>query len=268
MTDSPQTPLGRFCWHEIMTRDPDAARDFYRTVAGWGTSVWDGGDEPYQMWMNGERPLGGLLALPAPEVPPCWMAYISTPDRNATLARVRALGGSVMNEIEVPEVGRFAVIADPQGGVFAVLEPEGETPGHDEVPVVGDFSWNELATTDADAAWSFYSELFGWEEAGRMDMGEMGMYRSFGQGAHPIGGIFHAPEGMPAGWLHYIRVPDVAAALESVKALGGRILNGPMDVPGGDRVAQCMDAHGIAFALHATVAADEESAGQGEGSVE
>ncbi len=249
---APQTPLGRFCWHEIMTRDPAVARDFYATVAGWGTSTWEDGDEPYEMWMNGERPLGGLLDLPAPDVPPCWLAYISVPDLDATLARAKSLGGSVMNVIAVDQVGRFAVLADPQGAVFAVLEPEGETPGHDDVPAIGDFSWNELATTDADAAWSFYSQVFGWQDAGGADMGEMGFYRSFSRGAHPIGGVCNAPEGMPAGWLYYIRVPDVAAAAEMVTAKGGRILNGPMEVPGGDIVAQCMDAQGIAFAVHST----------------
>lgn len=62
-------PLGRFSWHELMTPDPDAARDFYSAITGWSTSTWDGGGKPYEMWMNGEMPVGGLMDLPAPEVP-------------------------------------------------------------------------------------------------------------------------------------------------------------------------------------------------------
>ena len=249
------TPLGRFCWHELMTTDPAAARDFYAQIAGWGTSMWDGGEMPYEMWMNGEMPVGGLMELPAPEVPPCWLAYVSTPDLDATLDTVEANGGTVMNRLAVPQVGRFAVIADPQGGVIAILEPEGETPGHDGRPQIGEFSWQELPTTDADAAWAFYAEVFGWKEYERMDMGEMGPYQTFTGGGHPLGGIYNGPPEMPAvGWLLYVRVSDVHEAVAKVKELGGTVLNGPMEVPGGDHIAQCMDPQGVAFAVHHTAA--------------
>ena len=249
------TPLGRFCWNELMTTDSATARDFYAKVTGWGTSIWDGGEMPYEMWMNGEMPVGGLMDLPSPEVPPCWLTYLSTPDLDATLAKVKANGGTVMNQLAVPQVGRFAVIADPQGGVIAVLEPEGETPSHDGPPELGEFSWRELATTDADAAWAFYAEVFGWEDAGRMDMGEMGHYQVFGRGGRPLGGIFNGPPEMRAvGWLLYVRVPDVHQAAETAKELGGKLLNGPMEVPGNDYIAQLMDPQGIAFAVHETAA--------------
>lgn len=249
------TPLGRFCWNELMTTDPGAARDFYVKITGWGTSIWDAGEKPYEMWMNGEMPVGGLMDLPSPEVPPCWLTYLSTPDLDATLAKVKASGGTVMNQLAVPQVGRFAVIADPQGGVISVLEPEGETPSHDGPPELGEFSWRELATTDADAAWGFYAEVFGWEDAGRMDMGEMGYYQVFGRGGQPLGGIFNGPPEMRAvGWLLYVRVPDVHQAAETVKELGGKLLNGPMEVPGNDYIAQLMDPQGIAFAVHQTAA--------------
>lgn len=253
------TPLGRFSWHELMTTNVGAARDFYTRITGWGTSMWDGGEKPYEMWMNGEMPVGGLMDLPSADVPPCWLAYISTPDRDETLRKVKELGGAVLGEMAVPQVGRFAVIADPQGGVIAVLEPEGETPGHDGRPELGRFSWHELATTDADAAWAFYAEVFGWEAAERMDMGDMGFYQTFGRGAHPLGGIFNGPPEMQAvGWLLYVRVEDVNAAVETVTAAGGRILNGPMEVPGGDMIAQCMDPQGVAFAVHATACDEDE----------
>jgi len=252
-------PLGRFSWHEVMTTDIDAARDFYPKITGWGTSIWNGGGEPYEMWMNGEMPVGGLMHLPAPEVPPCWLVYLSTPDLDATLGKVRDHGGAVLNEMAVPEVGRFAVIADPQGGVIAVLEPEGETPSHDGAPNIGEFSWHELATTDADGAWAFYSAVFGWEATSRMDMGDMGFYQMFGRGAHPLGGIFNGPPEMPAvGWLPYVLVPDVHAAAETVKDLGGKILQGPMEVPGAPFTAHATAPQGLAFAAHATACDGED----------
>ena len=243
-------PLGRFTWHELMTSDPDAARDFYTRLVGWGTSIWDSGSDPYEMWMNGEMPVGGLMGLPTPEVPPCWLSYLSTPDLDETLASVRRLGGTVMEEMAVPEVGRFAVLQDPQGGVFAVLEPEGDAAGHDGPPQTGEFSWRDLGTTDMDAAWAFYSEVFDLQAANRMDMGPNGFYQMFHRGAHPLGGIYNAPDGVPTGWLLYIRVPDAHAAAEAVKEMGGQVLNGPMEVPGGDFIAQCLDAQGVPFAVH------------------
>lgn len=251
-------PLGRFCWHETMTTDTGAARHFYSKIAGWGTGMWNDGGKPYEMWMNGEMPVGGLMELPAPDVPPCWLAYLSTPDLDATLAQVRAHGGSVLNEIAMPEVGRFAVISDPQGGVVATIEPEGETPGHDGPPALGEFSWHELTTSDPDAALAFYSEVFGWQAMSRMDMDEAGLYRMFGRGAHPLGGIYNAPPEMPTAWLVYVHVPDVNAAVEKVTELGGQVLNGPVEVPGGDFIAQCLDPQGIAFAVHAPACDEEE----------
>ncbi len=257
------TPNGRLCWHELMVPNMDAAKEFYGRVAGWTTTVWEGAAGPYTMWMNGETPVGGMMTLTEEQqkhgTPPCWLAYVSTPDANGTVAKIKELGGGVIHEMAVPEVGRFAVVSDPQGGVFAVLEPESDTPGHDGPPGVGEFSWHELATTDWEAAMPFYAEVFGWQESSRMDMGEAGIYQMFGRGAHPLGGIFNKPPEMPVvAWLMYVRVPDVNVAVETVKELGGKVLHGPMEVPGGDFIASCQDPQGAYFAVHAVTCAEEQ----------
>jgi len=252
------TPLGRFCWYELLTTDPDAAPEFYGQITGWGTAPFEGaGDDPYTMWMNGESPVGGVMQLPEEAVadgaPPHWLAHISTPDLAATTTKAKELGGEVLHRMEVPTVGKFAIIRDPQGAVFSAYQPAGDTPGHDAPPAIGEFSWNELPTENWEGAWPFYSELFGWEKTDAMDMGEMGTYQMYGRGAHPLGGMFNKPAEMPmSAWLFYIRVPDVNAAVDKVKELGGTVLNGPMEVPGGDWIAQCTDPQGAAFAVHAT----------------
>ena len=96
------------------------------------------------------------------------------------------------------------------------------------------------------------SKLFGWNKTGDFDMGDMGVYQTYGRGEQQLGGMWTKPADlpMPPNWLYYIRVPNVDEAAERVKALGGQVLNGPMDVPGGDRIAQCMDPQGAAFAVH------------------
>lgn len=252
-----ETPNGRFCWGELLTTDPDAAADFYSTVVGWGTREWEGSETPYSVWMNGEMPVGGFMRLP-PEVaatgaPPHWLVYISTPDAEACARKAESLGGSLLNLFDIPEVGRMAIIADPQGAVITAYQPSDATPGHDGPASIGEFSWHELATTDWEAAWAFYSELFGWREASRSDMGEAGIYLEFHRGAHPLGGIVNRPPEMPvSAWLPYIRVSDAQVTAETVVERGGTILNGPMEVPGGDLIAQCKDPQGAAFAFHAT----------------
>lgn len=252
-------PLGRFCWYDLMTSNPDSAKSFYTKIAGWGTDIWDGGEKPYLMFTNEATALGGVMQLP-PElaeqkVPPHWITYAYTPDVAATCAKAEKLGGKVMHgPTDIPTVGTFAVLTDPQGAVFAVFASSTDAPGSDEAPKKGEFSWHELATTDHEAAWEFYSGLFNWQKTDAMDMGEGGMYQMFGRGAHPLGGMFNKPAEMPGppNWLPYIMVDDVNASVEQIKKLGGQILNGPMEVPGGDLVAQCMDPQGAVFAVHST----------------
>ncbi|MFQ5535996.1 MAG: VOC family protein [Gemmatimonadota bacterium] len=252
------TPTGRFCWYELMTTDPVAAPSFYTDVFGWDTQTWEGGTKPYTMWVNGGQPIGGVILLPDQAVsagaPSHWLPYLSTPDVAATTHRARELGaGVLMGPTEIPEVGTISVLSDPQGAVFAAYQPATTTPGHDGPPQVGEFSWHELATTDWEAAWAFYSELFEWAVEHDMDMGPLGTYRLYNRGAHPLGGIFNKPEMMPVPmWLLYARVPDVPSAAERVKAAGGQVINGPMEVPGGDLIAHCLDPQGAMFAIHAT----------------
>lgn len=251
------TPLGRFCWYELMTTDPGGVPDFYGPVTGWTTEPAEDMESPYTMWMNDGTPIGGVTGLPEEaareRVRPHWLVYVSTPDLTDTKAEAMELGAQVLHEMKIPSVGDLAIIRDPQGAVFSAYEPAGETPGHDGPPAIGEFSWNELATEDPERAWAFYSRLFEWQKGDAMDMGEAGTYQMYHRGAHPLGGIYERPAEIPASaWLFYVRVPDVEKAVATLRDLGGELLNGPMEVPGGDTVAQCLDAQGAAFAVHAT----------------
>ncbi len=254
---------GRFVWYELMTTDPKAAEGFYTKVVGWGTRPYPGMEPPYTTWMKGEAPVGGLMAIPpearAGGAPPNWMMYVGVPDANATVEQAKSLGGKVeAGPTQIPNVGRFAVLSDPQGAVFAVLQPE--PPGEGAMPEgpaeVLDFSWRELATTDAAGAVSFYTTLFGWEKQNASEMGGLGLYQEFGRAGAPLGGIYTKPKDMiaPPHWLLYTRVPDIQAAVETATSQGGKLLNGPMEIPGGDRVAQLADPQGALFALHQTKA--------------
>ncbi len=252
-------PRGRFVWYEMLASDTSVAEAFYTQLIGWTTKPGSIPDLPYTEWMNGETPIGGLMTLPDEAkqagAPPHWLAYVAVPSVDDTLQQAEGLGGKkLMGPMDIPGVGRIAVIQDPQGAVFAVYTPAGEAPGDDSEPAIGEFSWHELWTSDFEAGFDFYSALFGWVKGERMEMGPGAVYQMYGQVPdRPLGGMLNRPPNMPgppANWLLYITVPDVAAKIDTVKQLGGQVLHGPQEVPGGDVVAQCMDPQGAAFALH------------------
>jgi uncharacterized protein len=145
------------------------------------------------------------------------------------------------------------MMLDPQGAAFYLYEPAKAPTTPEAAAQVGEASWHELMTTDAPAAMKFYSELFGWKESQTMDMGPMGKYHMFDRPHGMIGGMMNkSPEmaQIPPNWQIYFQVPDINAAVERVKANGGQVINGPMEVPGGDWILNGLDPQGAAFALH------------------
>jgi len=189
------------------------------------------------------------------KAPPFWAMYIAVPNLEEAVSHITRLGGKAHSDvITVPDVGRMRLMMDPQGAAFYIIEPAPREPRPEGPPEIGDASWRELMTTDMKAAMKFYQEVFGWQPGESMDMGEMGQYQIFNRPHGQIGGIMNKPPAMasvPPNWQIYFRVPDVDAAAERITAAGGRVLNGPMDVPDGDRIVNAMDPQGAAFGLHA-----------------
>src|SRR5262249_4924613 len=147
-------------------------------------------------------------------------------------------GAKVWNgPMDIPSVGRFAVLADPWGAEFAIFTPEQDMPRNAE-PQAGEFSWHELTTSDVDGAMKFYADVFGWEAMPAIDMGPDGVYQGFGAGGVMMGGIYRKPPQLPANaWLHYVRVPNLDDAVAAAKAHGATITTPPLEVPGGDVIA-------------------------------
>jgi uncharacterized protein len=256
MAVATSTLLGRPLWYELMTTDMKAAETFYQKVVGWSTSPFDGTAQPYTMFKrSAEAPVAGVMTKPAEvKAPPFWAMYIGVPKIEDAAAAITRLGGKPHTEIiEIPKVGRMQLMMDPQGAVFYIFEPASTEQRPEAAPEVGEASWHELMTTDAAAAMKFYQQLFGWQPSESMDMGEMGKYQMFNRPHGMIGGMMNKPKEManvPSNWQIYFRVPDVHAAAERIKASGGKIVNGPMEVPGGDWVVNAMDPQGAAFGLH------------------
>lgn len=249
-----QAAHGRFVWHELAVPDTAAAESFYTQVTPWKSQPWDHSPD-YTLLTNDGVPLGGIALLTSAlierGVAPHWLPYVSVYDVDACARQAVTLGGMLrMGPKEVPNIGCWAVVADPQGATFGIYEPA-HAPPLASAPRDGDFSWHELTTSDYKAAGEFYHALFHWDHISDYDMGDQGIYRMFGQRGDTYGGMFNRSPNMPApNWLSYVRVGDVKSSAAKVQEAGGRVLNGPMQVPGGDWIAQCLDPQGAAFALH------------------
>jgi predicted enzyme related to lactoylglutathione lyase len=245
------TVRGRFVWHELYTPNTTGAQEFYGKTVGWKVEAWDK-DPNYRMFAAKSGPLGA--AVEARAGTPQWLAYIGTTDVDATAEAAGRLGGRVQTApTDLPNGGRYAVLVDPQGATFGV-HASAAAPQPESAPAAGEFSWHELATNVApSAAFGFYAALFDWDLISEFDMGPMGLYLIFGRNGRQLGGMFDkGAAGKPgsAYWLGYISVTDLEGTVERAKAARGTVLMGPMDVPGGDRVAQLMDPYGAFFALH------------------
>lgn len=249
---------GDIVWYELLTSDPKAATGFYERVVGWKTEAWQSG--AYTMWVGPHGPLGGVTQLPdqakAMGASPYWQAAVQVDNVDQTIAQVKQLGGKIIHTEDVAEVGRIAVIADPQGAVVSVFTPITAMPAHDRA-LPGEFSWHELYTTDHEAGFAFYHQIAGWEKLDEFDMGPMGKYLLWGRGGKQLGGMMTKPKDMktpdgrevPTSWMYYVTTGDLDAAFARAKAAGATVLNGPMPVPGGQRIVQLMDPQGAAFAL-------------------
>jgi uncharacterized protein len=249
------TAHGSFVWYDLMTTDTAAAQTFYRNVLGW--SAQDAGmpDMSYTILSAGEIPLGGLMALPEEArnagARPGWLGYVAVDDVDASAARAKQAGGAVHRApADIPGVGRFAVIADPQGAVLTLFKGSVEQGPSAAPGSPGHVGWRELLATDWEPAFDFYSELFGWTKAEPFDMGPMGVYQLFATGGVTIGGMMTKPDSVPAPfWLYYFAVEGIDAATTRVQANGGQLLNGPHEVPGGVWIVQFLDPQGAMFAL-------------------
>jgi predicted enzyme related to lactoylglutathione lyase len=257
-------PKGSFIWYELMTSDPDGAARFYGAVAGWTIAAHSdpaASGVDYRMIVRGDGGnAGGVLALNADMIAggarPAWMGYLYTPDVDRTIDAIKADGGAVhMPATDLP-VGRIAMLSDPQGAVFYVMNPIPPAGMEDmdsdvfSVTEAQHVRWNELMTSDPDAAIAFYQKHFGWGQEGEMDMGELGAYRFLQIGETGIGAVMPLMPGVPMPmWSFYIGVDDIDRASAAITAGGGKITNEPMEIPGGEYAMNGLDPQGAAFGL-------------------
>lgn len=260
---------GSFIWYELATSDADAAAAFYGSVVGWkiGANAMPQAGMDYRMIERldgggaGCGYTGGVLALTDEMIghgaKPGWVGYIHVHDVDAKAAEIAAEGGTIlMPATSLEGVGRFAMVADPQGAVFYLMTPEPSADDADAASTVFTVDqpqtvrWNELVTPDDDAAVAFYTRHFGWAQEGAMPMGELGDYRFLQHDDVTIGAVMRKPDSMPvSGWAYYIGVDDIDRAVAAVQAGGGSLFAEAQQIPGGEYVVNGLDPQGAYFGL-------------------
>jgi len=249
---------GDFIWYELLTSDADAAQAFYGSVLEW--TIADSGmpSMDYRIINAGENSVGGLMAITAEMAAngarPAWVSYIAVNDVDDCVTSVEHGGGkTLMPAMDIPNVGRIAMVTDPQGAPFYVMKPastDGESLAFSyDKPRIGHCAWNELVTSDQAAAWHFYGMRFGWVKDGAMDMGPMGQYEFIRHGAMLGAMMKGTPEMGPPHWSQYFRVVDIDAAVAAINAGGGQVVHGPIEIPGGDYALNGIDPQGAHFGL-------------------
>ena len=259
--DNAPDQTGAFIWYELMTTDADGAKAFYDKVVGWDIGQGEAAYQGYRMINRKDGGFaGGVMPLTAEMqehgARPTWLGYLYVPDVDQAVGKIETLGGkALMPAMDIPNVGRIAMVADPQGIPFYVMKPI--PPENDPNAQSDVFSttaeqrvgWNELMTSDPAAARNFYGELLGWTSDDFMPMGENGEYRFWARQGQTIGAVCGEMGSGNSKWRFYIRVPSISAAIEAVKAGGGTVSVGPHEVPGGDHIIIGNDPQGAEFAL-------------------
>ncbi|MHC4861624.1 MAG: VOC family protein [Planctomycetota bacterium] len=245
---------GRFVWHDLMATDVEASRDYHEKLLGWSVEEMQiPGMGTYRKLRAGDEEIGGIVPLDEQAgVPPHWIGYVTVDDVDAAATRAGGVGGQAcVPPMDIPEVGRFAVLTDPVGAVTSPFRGlHGDPPECEGAPAAGTFCWDELLTSDPEKCASFYAEVYGWTTR-ETDMGEMGKYVIFGRGEKDAGGMMLMPpdaQGRP-GWLAYVAVPDVDASVVTVTELGGTIFIPPTDIPNVGRFTVTADPTGAMLGL-------------------
>lgn len=248
---------GRPVWYELGCRpsEREAAEKFYADLLGW--TIADAGMEGFSYHLasaDGEM-VAGVMEMPpdVADMPPFWMIYFGVDDIDAAVGTITDTGGSVHRPpADIPGTGRFAIFADPQGAAFGLLQPlpmeDGGGSAFDQGKA-GHGHWNELMTSDPEAGFTFYSNLLGWQKSQAMDMGEMGVYQLISHDGGDIGAMQRQGNAPRPAWLPYFGINGVSDAVERIGALGGSVMHGPQEVPGGAHIAIARDPQGAHFAV-------------------
>lgn len=244
---------GTFCWVDLATHAPEAAKAFYGELFGWiSEDISTDYKVPYSMLMRDGKRAAALYEM-APEqgAVPYWASYVRVSDVQASAEQAVELGARLaMPAVDVMQLGRMAFIQDPTGAVLGLWEP-GSLFGAELDNTYGARSWSELQTRDTAKAARFYEDLFGWTVRTSKSLMD-GRYFLFELDGKEVGGMIELDAewgSILPNWSIYFGVEDCDSAVAATKRLGGSIVMDPMEVETVGRFAFLGDPQGAIFAV-------------------
>ncbi len=246
--------VGKVIFVELVTPDLAAAKRFYGGLFGWTFRDIEAGGTAYAEAMLGGHPVAGLFQRKHPTGAhrrSAWLTYFSVGDVDQAAETALRNGAKLLfGPASFPDRGREAVLADPEGAVFAVLaSASGDPP--DLLVDAGQWIWSSLITRDPAVDVAFYQKLFGYSVFA-LPPGAHGPRFILASGGYARASVNPLPatrSDLSPHWLDYVRVPDAAATAAQVAALGGRILVAPRVEPDGGTIALVADPLGAVFGL-------------------
>jgi len=221
-------------WVDLSSPDLEKSRDFYSELFGWNCPEGPPETNGYSVCDIGGKSVAGLALKMNPDMPTAWMSYVNVDSADKTVARAKANGGAVMAEpMDVAEAGRMAILADPEGAVIGLWQPNAHI-GAQLANEPGAFCWSELITTSLKKSKAFYKEVFGWDAEDVGPPSGEHPYTEWKLSGRSIGGMMpkmpEMPADMPSLWGVYFAVADTDASARKAKELGGAVLSEPADI--------------------------------------
>jgi predicted enzyme related to lactoylglutathione lyase len=243
------TMTGAFVWFDYVTTEINKAQGFYGELFGWTVQEAPLPDGPYPLIASGGRTIGGYLKTPAGAPPSAhWLAHLGVADAQATAQQITSAGGKVLKApFKIGEFGTMAVVADPDGGAFALWQPTKPEPR--PAPTTGTFCWNELTAKRPEVATAFYTAIGGFT-AQTKAMGAAGAYTVLSAGGAPRAGLMGQPmPAAPHAWTPYVQVAGTDKAVARATKLGAKVVVPATDAAGVGRFAILVDPLGAAIGV-------------------
>jgi hypothetical protein len=266
---------GKMVWFELESSNPAKSTAFFNELLGWTTEPQAGaeGAAATELVKAGGKEVAMVRKAEGKKAKSRWVPFVSVPDVDGAVTAVEANKGKVVKPAQdVPDVGRFAVVSDPNGAVFAVFKSAaGDQP--DGQPKAGEFIWAENLTKNKKAhasALAFYPTVVGYTNT-PMEMAtgkkkKKDTYDMLSYGETPRAAVEQAkPASLGGRWLPWVAVDDVDAAVGGVKKLKGKVVVKPFDVPTVGRMAVVADPTGAALGLMKPLSPEERKAAEDAG---
>ena len=262
---------GKLVWYELVSSDPARSKAFHAELLGWTIEGQETAGMKYELAKAGGKDVATIRQSDDKKTKSHWVPFVSVPDVDAAVATVEQNKGKVVKAaMDVPDIGRYALVSDPNGSRFAVFKSvKSDDPDTDQAKQ-GEFVWAENLTRNKKAqasALAFYPAAVGYS-ASSMDVGEgkkkskydMLSMTSGDKPKHRAGVVPAKPASLGGHWLPWVSVDDVDGTVGKVKALKGKVVTKPHDIPGVGRAAVVTDPTGAPLGLLKSLSPEEQKA--------